>query len=110
MITTIAQVTIDLQEKVAKEGVPFAEEEGGEGMAVLISRMMTLAMVAATILVLLYLIWGAIEWITSGGDSGKVQKARDKIIQAIIGLLVLSASGALIMLIQNFLGIEVLEF
>lgn len=41
-------------------------------------------------------LWGAIEWITAGGDSGKVGKARDKITQAIIGLVILVGSFVII--------------
>jgi hypothetical protein len=45
---------------------------------------------------LLYFIWGAIDWITAGGDSGKIEKARNKITQAIIGMVILVGSFAII--------------
>lgn len=48
------------------------------------------------ILVIVFFLWGSIEWITSGGDSGKVQKARDRITQAIIGLVILVGSFVII--------------
>jgi lipopolysaccharide/colanic/teichoic acid biosynthesis glycosyltransferase len=42
------------------------------------------------------LIWGAIKWITSGGDKGKVDAARNTIVAAVIGLIVLLLSFVII--------------
>jgi len=50
--------------------------------------------------VLLYFIWGAIEWINAGGDSGKITKARDRITQSMVGLIILVFSFVII----GFLG------
>lgn len=59
------------------------------------------------LLVLVYFLWGGIEWISAGGDSGKVQKARDKITQAIVGLIVLVGTFAIITWISGiFFGEE----
>lgn len=44
------------------------------------------------LIVVVYFLWGAIEWIVAGGDTGKVQKARDRMTQAGIGLVILVAS------------------
>ena len=44
------------------------------------------------IAVLVFFIWGAIEWITSGGDKGKLESARNRITQAVIGLIILVSS------------------
>lgn len=46
--------------------------------------------------VLLYFIWGAIDWITAGDDSGKTAKAREKITNSIIGLIILVSSYTII--------------
>jgi len=52
-------------------------------------------------LVIVYFLWGSIDWITSGGDSGKVASARNKMVQAFIGLLLLSFSFVIIAFIGN---------
>lgn len=39
--------------------------------------------------VLILFIWGAFEWIVSGGDKGKVENARNRITNAVIGLIIL---------------------
>jgi hypothetical protein len=62
------------------------------------------------LLVIVNFIWGAIDWITAGGDSGKIQKAREKITQSVIGIIVLASTIALFTFIQRFLGISVLNF
>jgi hypothetical protein len=46
--------------------------------------------------VLLYFVWGAVEWITAGGDSSKIEKARNKITQSVIGMIILVGSFAII--------------
>ena len=70
----------------------------------LINKVLNFVMVLGALLVFMYLIWGGIEWITSGGDKGKTESARNKITAAILGLIVLAASWAILGLVLNFLG------
>lgn len=49
-----------------------------------------------TIMVMIYFIWGAVEWITSGGDKGKTEAARNRITNAAIGLIILVSSFTII--------------
>ena len=74
-------------------------------VGVLINRALTFVMVLGALLVFMYLIWGGIEWITSGGDKGKTESARNKITAAVIGLIVLAASWAILGLVLNFLNV-----
>jgi NADH:ubiquinone oxidoreductase subunit 6 (subunit J) len=53
------------------------------------------------IIVLVFFIWGAIEWITSGGDKGKLENARNKITQAIVGLIILVGSFVILGFISD---------
>lgn len=48
------------------------------------------------ILVLAYFIWGAVEWITSAGDSAKLQSSRNRMLHAIIGLFLLVTAYTII--------------
>jgi hypothetical protein len=59
------------------------------------------------LLVLIFLIMGAFDWISGGGDKGKTESARNKITGAIVGLIVLASTLALFVAIQKFLGITV---
>ncbi|MBP7842983.1 hypothetical protein KA017_03180 [Candidatus Woesebacteria bacterium] len=73
-------------------------------IGVLITKLLNFVMVLGALLVFMYLIWGGIEWITSGGDKGKTEAARGKITAAVIGLIVLAASWAILGLVLNFLN------
>lgn len=54
---------------------------------------------------LIYLFLGAISWITSGGNKENVDKAREKIQAAIIGLILIFVILAVVALLENLLGI-----
>lgn len=77
----------------------FATDFGG-----LLNGVLSFVLVIAALLVFFYLILGGIEWITSGGDKGKTESARNKITAAVIGLIILAASYAVLTLALNFLG------
>lgn len=87
------------EEITAQKG--FAKNIGS-----LINGVLTFVMVIGALLVFLYLILGGIEWITSGGDKSKTEKARNKITAAVVGLVILAASYAILILILNFLGFD----
>lgn len=70
----------------------------------IISTVISFVMGIAVLATFLFLIWGAIEWITSGGDKNKTEQARTKITTAIIGLIVLAATYALLKLMLEILG------
>ena len=59
--------------------------------------------VVAVILALGFLIYGGIRWITSGGDKAGVETARNTIIAAIIGLIVVFLAYVIINLVLTFL-------
>lgn len=70
----------------------------------LINKLLTFVMAAGALMVFLYLIWGGIDWITSGGDKTKTEGARNKITAAVIGLIILAAAWAILSLALNFLS------
>ena len=74
-------------------------------IANVISFALNLVMVVALLLVFLYLILGGIQWITSGGDKGKTEEARNKITAAVIGIIILAASYALVQFVAYILGL-----
>jgi hypothetical protein len=88
-----------LKDVDVQPGTGFATSFGG-----LMNGLISFVMVLAAVLVFLYLIWGGIEWITSGGDKGKTESARNKITAAVIGLIVVAASYAILTLALGFLG------
>lgn len=61
--------------------------------------------IVAGLVALLYLLLGAFGWITSGGNKEAVDKAREKIQAAIIGLILIFAVLAIVTVMENILGI-----
>ncbi|MCA9368853.1 MAG: hypothetical protein H6773_04525 [Pseudomonadales bacterium] len=75
----------------------------------LLNAILSMVMLIGSLLVFLQLILAGFFWITSGGDKGKVDAARQRITAAIIGLIVVASSFAILTLGLNFLGFESLE-
>lgn len=94
--------------KMAMAAIDDIEVNPGTGYATdfgkMFSSILNVVMLIAAILVFAYLIFGGIQWITSGGDKSKAEEARNKITAAIIGLIIVAASYAVINLVVNFLG------
>lgn len=83
--------------------------QGYRDLGIFVTNVLTLAFGIAILVVLVMLIWGAFEWITSGGDKEAVGKARNRIINALIGLAVLAIAYALTRVAGQFLGFNILE-
>ena len=65
-----------------------------------------LFIIVAAVLLLIYLLWGAADWITSGGEKEKLDKARNKITNAVIGMLLIIVMLAIFQVIAgNILNI-----
>lgn len=103
--TSLATLALSASQASAQIGTIDVPEKGfATSIGGLINSGLNLVMLLAAILVFGYLIWGGIEWITSGGDKGQTEKARNKITAAIVGLVVLAASYAILQLALSFLG------
>ncbi len=81
--------------------------EGGTIIGQLISNIVGLLLIFAFALTLLYLIMGGLQWITAGGDKASLETARNKITNAVVGLLIVAAAYAIFTLVGQFLGINV---
>ncbi len=73
------------------------------------SDVMTFAIrfffIVAGLIALLYLLLGAMAWITSGGNKENVDKAREKIQAAIIGIILIFAVLAIVGLIEKIFNL-----
>ncbi|OGG01630.1 hypothetical protein A2Z33_07635 [Candidatus Gottesmanbacteria bacterium RBG_16_52_11] len=74
----------------------------------LISALVGTILIIAALLAFFYLILGGIQWITSGGDKSAMEAARNKITHAIVGLIIVGAAWAIMLLVQSFLGINII--
>lgn len=71
---------------------PQGLEDPASGLASIITTGILLALFIGGLLLLAYLFWGALDWIRSGGEEEMLEKARGKITQAILGMLLLAVS------------------
>lgn len=56
------------------------------------------------LIAVVYIVIGGINYMTSSGDAGKIKKARDTILYAVIGLIVVALAFALV----NFVIVKVI--
>lgn len=75
----------------------------------IISTGLQIIFIFAGLAVLVFLVWGAFDWITSGGDKEKIAGARRKITNAIIGLFLLSLAAFIAALVSDIVGIKLFD-
>lgn len=80
--------------------------QGGNSLGLLISNLLGALFIAAFLLAFMLLITSGIQWITAGGDKQALEKARNGILNAIMGLVIVAAAFAIMTLIGQFFGIE----
>ena len=71
-----------------------------------VSVVVGLGFIALLILVL----WSGIKFITSGGEPKALQAARQIFTWAVLGIVFMAFAWLILLLIQNFTGIEVTVF
>lgn len=71
----------------------------------LVGTAITLLFVIAVVIALGFLVWGGIKWILSGGDKSAVEGARNTIVAAIVGLVIVFLSYFILNIVLRFFGI-----
>lgn len=66
-----------------------------------INAFFFIAIVAA----LVYLLWGGLNWILSGGDKEKIESARSRIIAAIVGLVLVVLAYFILDFVLELIGL-----
>lgn len=61
----------------------------GTGVGNLITFFIQIVFLVGGLAALIYLLWGAMDWLMSEGQKEKLAKAQGKIVNAIIGLLLI---------------------
>ncbi len=97
--TALAQINLT-------PGRPSQGINPGTDPRVIITNAITIVFVVAVLAVLVFLIWGAFEWITSGGEKEAVKKAQGRITNALIGLAILALAFIIARIVGAVLGID----
>jgi hypothetical protein len=83
--------------------------DGGSGfLAIFIPPIIGILFVFGALAFFFMFVWGAVTWILSGGDKAHVESAKGRITNALIGVVLLLSSFAIIGLIETFFGVNIL--
>jgi hypothetical protein len=75
----------------------------------LLPRLIGLSFVIGIVIFLFFMILGAIQWIISGGDKAALEGAKGKITNALIGIVILFSVFAILKIVEDFFGIDILS-
>ncbi len=75
----------------------------------LISKILGILTIMAGISLIVYLMLGALNWITSAGDKGKVEKAQQQITNAILGVVVVVLAYFILGIVSTILDVPFLD-
>ena len=84
---------------------PLGNLSGAEFFGRLISALISFGFVIGGIVFVFVFILGAIQWITSGGDKMRMEQARSKIFNALVGIIILFSFFAILNVVECFFGI-----
>src|SRR6185369_5551090 len=73
----------------APDGIPAG---GLMNLQDIFSNAIIIFIIIGMFLLVIYIVWAGIQWITSGGDKAKLTAARGRLTWAIIGLVVIFSS------------------
>jgi succinate dehydrogenase/fumarate reductase cytochrome b subunit len=102
-IAVYAQEPIDIS--------PGGDWSGLEQLTIssIVSGLIRLTLVIVSLVFFAILVLGGIRWITSRGDKQAVEDARNQITHALIGLAIVFVAWALVRLIGNLFGVDILN-
>jgi hypothetical protein len=99
-----------IENPVLKEvGEGTRNQISGNPLVPLSVRLWRTALILGGFALLLYFVWGAIDWLMSEGNPEKIQNAKNKITHAFIGLVFLSISFAMMLLAEEIFGFSILN-
>lgn len=91
----------------------FAPEISGADSAIQIENLASMIIgfltITAGLAFLIYFIIGALNWVTAGGDSKKVDDAKHYMTNGAIGLIIIVAAYAITWIVGTVLGIDILN-
>ncbi len=84
-------------------------DNSGTQFAITFGTLWQTVVIVGGLAFLLYFLMGGLEWITAGGEKGKIEEAKAKITQGLIGLGVLAASYVIVKFIETAIGLNLLN-
>jgi len=109
-----AQPVLAAIEPIRNDAVPpnltnYEEAKSGVTFAYYLVFMWRSLIFIGGLLVIVYFIMGAFEWITAQGEAGKISAARNKMTGAITGFIVLAAMFVILEFLGSLFGFNLLN-
>lgn len=89
-------------------GIAYGNSTGLEKITWLVSAMIGVMTVAAGIWFLFQFVIGGFFWASAGGDKAKLHEAKERITNALVGLLIVVAGWSILAITGMFLGYDIL--
>ncbi len=86
----------------------FDAPNASQFLSELLPNFIGLLMVTGTVFFMFMILIGAVQWIISGGDKAAIEGARGRITSALVGVVILFSTFALIKIVETFFGIDIL--
>ncbi len=77
-------------------------------LAFLISNIIAVFTVVAGLVFIIQFLIGGFNWLTSSGDKAKLETAQQKLINSVVGLVIVVSAYALVSLVGAIVGIDIL--
>jgi hypothetical protein len=85
---------------------PLETYTPSEFLSTLLNLMLGIAGVASFV----FLLWGGLQWILAGGDKEGTEKARKRIVSAMVGLAIVFSSYAMLFIIRTLFNVDLIQF
>lgn len=79
---------------------------GGPNIGQTVRNVIVFFVILAVVIALMYLLYGGVKWITSKGEKAEVESARNHIMAAIVGLIVVLLAVFIISIVLTAFGLN----
>lgn len=102
--STVGKIFGRIQAPAPIAGFLQRNPTGASAISNFLSNAITLIYSLAGVALVFVFLWGAFEWMASGGDKEKVAAARSKIINGVIGIILFAVAFAALRILGQFTG------
>ena len=84
-------------------------QDAGDKLDLIFSNVIGFLTILSGLYFFVMFITGGLTWASAGGDSGKVENAKNRMTNGVIGLIIVVASYSIIYIVGMVLGINILD-
>lgn len=89
--------------------VPTNIDEAGLNLENIVSTIVGFLIILAGLWFFIIFITGGLSYISAGGESGKIEEARKKMTNGVIGVIIVVAAYSVIFIVGKVLGLDILN-